>query len=170
MDTLRFCDRLKGLLKERHLTYEDLADATKIHVSTIKKYGSDAYKPKKRTKNIETIASYLGVYPEWLLTGKGYKCGLDELQESAKTSTVHKWVVDAQLKAQRELREHILKYYKIYNPFDIANHENMTHKQWEQAEKESIARNDMINSIFNYMDMAVDTYRRRIEEIGIWKE
>lgn len=166
-----FAERLKDLRTERSLTQDQLSKLTSVPVRSIIRYETGETTPSSSTArnngntNLIALANFFGVYEEWLLTGKGFKSEWEELQESAKTHTTHKWVVDARLKARNELSASILKYYKIGNPPNpIANNINMTHKQWEQAEKESHARNDLINSIFNYMDKAVARYIERISE------
>ena len=164
-----FSQRLYDLRRERNLTQEQLSKLTEVPVRSIIRYEKGETTPSSSTArnngntNLTVLANFFGVYPEWLLTGKGFKNEWEELQESAKTSTTHKWVVEARLKKRNELRTSILKYYKLENP--VIESENMTHKQWEQAEKESHAINDLINSIFNYMDYAVETYQKRISEI-----
>ena len=154
-----FTNRLKYLRKERGLTQDELARLAEVNVKTIKRYEGGNYIPSESSKGLINIAEVFGVYPEWLLTGKGFKNAWEELEESAKTHTTHKWVVDAHITAYNELKTSILKYYKLDYP--IVDTENMTPKQREQIKRRDV----MINNIMNYMEMAVASYRIGIEEL-----
>jgi len=162
-----FAKRLKDLRIERGLTQEKLANLADISVRTIKRYEEKEGKyPQESSQSLRNLAEIFGVYSTWLLTGKGYKNAWEELQESAKTSTTHKWVVEARIKALNELKKDILKYYHLPDtPLSSADMEGMTHAQWEQAEKEYSLLNVTINNIFNYMDMAVANYHIRLSDM-----
>lgn len=166
-----FAERLNKLRKERNLTQKELAENTDISVRTIKRYEAGdslpAVSDTRTNSALDRLAEFFGVYPIWLLTGKGYESAWKELQESANSSITHKWVVDARIKAHNELKACIIKNYQLddylVNPF--AGNESMTHEQRAKAERVSQLTEAMLNNIFNHIEMSVKSYRLKISDL-----
>lgn len=68
-----FSDRLKKARKERGWTQVDLANESDVGVATIRRYETNQRTPKENSAELKILAETLGVYSEWLLTGRGFK-------------------------------------------------------------------------------------------------
>lgn len=162
-----FGERLKTLRKERNLTQVQLADLVGINVKTVTRYEKSSNPSDDARKNgaLNILANFFGVYPEWLLTGNGYKNEWEEIQDKARTDSSVKKAIDFQIwmKKRSELERHISSYFGIDLPPYSLDNENLTHEQWNQAWVENKAWNDLMNSIFNYMEIETKRFKERFE-------
>jgi len=71
--------RIKQLRKEKGITQLELADGTKLGLSTIKQYESKKRVPDKH--NLSVIANYFGVLEDWLIGKTEYRTWLSKFDE-----------------------------------------------------------------------------------------
>ncbi len=164
-----FANRLYDLRKERNLTQEQLSNLTAVPVRSIIRYEKGQTIPSSSTAknngntNLTVLANFFGVFPTWLLTGKGYKNEWEQIQHEAKTnSSVKKALVfQERMKKRSELERCIEEYFSLGKPQHYLDDENLTHEQWEQSWIENKARNDLMNSFFNFMETETQKYKER---------
>lgn len=171
--------RIKDLRKARNnMTQEELAEKTGVGIATIRRYEASKHEPfTKMTENIRSIATYFGVYPEWLLTGKGHENAREQLREEAKENETIQRAVTAieRMRTRHQITELIEDYYglgdipkppknleylanKTLNDIDV---DSISHEEWEELFSIAQAKNDLMNSIFNFMDVEIMKYKER---------
>lgn len=178
MDT--FGQRLKSLRTSRRLTQKQVAEAIGTDEKTITKYEHDSRIPSHQstgTINLRKLAELFGVYPEWLLTGKGYMNKEQELRERAKVEERIQIAAQYVEKYQHKYRieKEISKLYDIENipklkgrlantsVYDI-DFSSLSDDEWDELISAAQARVDMMNSIFNYIEIETGKFKERYGE------